>query len=126
MILSYGIWISYSIWSQTNQSIINQVESLYNRALKMLDRKQIRYHQILSKYKILSFAHFVFFHYVKFVFKMFKWSYVMFLRDCSGAVDPLERLLVEAVVIHCKTSFVQTVLSVKGVQFGNLLPDYLK
>ncbi len=49
-----------------------------------------------------------------------------FLRDCSGAVDPLERLLVETVVIHCKTSFTQTVLSVKVVQFGNLLPDYLK
>ncbi len=63
----YGL----AIWSQTNQCIINQVECLYNRALKILDRKQIRYHrcQMLSKYKILSFAHFVFFHYVKFVFK---------------------------------------------------------
>ncbi len=70
MILSHIVY-GLSIWSQTNQCITNQVECLYNRALKVLDRKQIRYHhcQILSKYKILSFAHFVFFHYVKLVFK---------------------------------------------------------
>ncbi len=29
-------------------------------------------------------------------------------------------------VIHCKTSFAQTALSVKGVKSFNLLPDYLK
>ncbi len=64
---TFLLWYGLSIWSQTNQCIINQVECLYNRALKVLDRKQIRYHhcQILSKYKILSFAHFVFFYYVK-------------------------------------------------------------
>ncbi len=29
-------------------------------------------------------------------------------------------------VLFCKTSFAQTVLSVRGVQFWNSLPDYLK
>ncbi len=59
-------FLSVPVPIEFNYIITNQVECLYNRALKVLDRKQIRYHrcQILSKYKILSFAHFVFFHYV--------------------------------------------------------------
>ncbi len=38
MILSHMVY-GLSIWSQTNQCIINQVECLYNRALKVLESK---------------------------------------------------------------------------------------
>ncbi len=125
----YGL----SIWSQTNQCIINQVECLYNRALKVLDRKQITYHhcQILSKYKILSFAHFVFFHYVKLVFKCLNGLAPMPLCKFIVRLQGSSRSTRAASsgncrVIHCKTSFAQTALSVKGVNFFNSLPDYLK
>ncbi len=73
--MAYGL----SIWSQTINCIINQVECLYNTALTVLDRKQIRCHycQILSK--LLTF------HYVKLCVEMFKWDlllcpYVFFVR----------------------------------------------
>ncbi len=70
MILSH---ISYGLttWSQAHQSSVKTIECLYNRAWKVLDKKRIRYHhcQILSKYKILSFANLISLHFVKLVFK---------------------------------------------------------
>ncbi len=103
--MAYGL----SIWSQTNQCIINQVECLYNTALKVLDRKQIRSHhcQILSK-----FAHFSL---CKVCVEMFKWtcSYALmyFLWDYMEAVDPLERLLVETVELYIVKHYLLRLLS---------------
>ncbi len=70
MILSH---ISYGLttWSQVHQSSVKTIESLYNRAWKVLDKKIIRFHhcQILSQYKILSFSNFTSLHFIKLVFK---------------------------------------------------------
>ncbi len=116
MILSHMVY-GLSVWSQTNQCIINQAECLYNRALKVLDRKQKRYHHLM----ILSFAHFVFFHYVKLVFKCLNGLAPMplcqfFVRLQGSSRSTRAASSGNCSVIHCKTSFAQTVLSVKGVK----------
>lgn len=55
--------ISYCItsWSLTGISILKPIERLYNRALKILDKKAFSYHhcKILTKYKLLSFENFI-------------------------------------------------------------------
>ena len=69
--ISYGI----TTWSQAHQSSMKSIECLSNRALKVLD-KRIRYHhcQILSKYKILSFANFISLHLVKLAYKCINYT----------------------------------------------------
>ena len=91
MILSH-LSCGLTTWSQANQSVIKSIECLYNQALKILDKKQIRYHHCcnLMKYNILSFAYFIDFHYVKLVFKCLNGlapqplcKYIKRLQSCS-------------------------------------------
>lgn len=123
--MSYGL----PIWCQTNQSVINQIECLYNRALKILDGQQIRYHhcQIFSKYKILSFAHFVFLQYVKFVFKCLNGLAPQPLCNFFERLQRVQQIHQSGCkIVFCKTSFAQPALSVKCVKLWNSLPNCLK
>jgi len=131
MVLSH---ISYGIttWSQAHQSSVETIECLYNRALKVLDKKRIRYHHchIQSKYKILSFVNFISLHLIKLIFKC--------LNDAASL--PLCKIItrqqstrltrsafkVNCNIPFCRTSFAQTAVSVKGAKLWNSLPDYLK
>jgi len=125
MILSH---ISYGIttWSQAHQSSVKTIECLYNRALKVLDKKRIRYHHchIQSKYNFISL------HLVKLIFKC--------LNDAAPL--PLCKIItrqqstrltrstfkVNCNIPFCRTSFAQTAVSVKGAKLWNSLPDHLK
>jgi len=53
-------------WSQTSQTTLKPVQRLYNRALKILDEKPIRFHHcyILSKHKIFNFVNFINFRHI--------------------------------------------------------------
>ena len=102
-------------------------------ALKILDKKQIRYHhcRILSKYKMLSFANFIDFHYVKLMFKCLNGlaplpfcKYIMTLQSCNRSTRAASSG--NCKVPFCKTSFAQTAFSVKGAKSWNALPDHLK
>ncbi len=80
-----------------------------------------------SKYKILSFAHFVFFHYIKLVFKCLNGLGPMPLCNFFERLQGSSRSTrVASLASSGNCRVIQTVLSVKGVTFWNSLPDYLK
>lgn len=74
------------VWSQTSlKTLESGFESLYNRALEVLQQKPIRFLQciILANYSILDFANLIHFNLLKLIFKRlgdlctstFKWLY---------------------------------------------------
>ncbi len=130
MILSH---ISYGLttWSQAHQSLVKTIECLYIRAWKVLDKKRIRHHhcQILSKYKMLSFAKFISLHCVKLVFKCLNNAAPIPLckiitRQQSGTRS-ITRSVLKGICSFPfrRTSFAQTI---KGAKLWNSLPDHLK
>ncbi len=133
MILSH---ISYGLttWSQAHQSLVKTIECLYNRAWKVLDKKRIRLHhcQILSKYKVLSFANFISLHCVKLVFKCLNNAAPIPLckiitRQQSGTRSITRSALKgNCSIPFRRTSFAQTAFSIKGAKLWNSLSDHLK
>ena len=131
MILSH-ISFGLTTWSQAHQSSLKAIECLYNRTLKVLDKKRIRYHhcQILTKHKILSFANFISLHFVKLVFKCLNNTAPVPL--CKTIKQQSSRSTTRAAskgncsIPFRRTSFAQTAFSVKGAKLWNSLPDNLK
>ena len=60
-----------STWSYTSGTALKPIESLYNRSLKVFDKKKRSYHHcnILSKYALLSFDNLVFYKSACLIFK---------------------------------------------------------
>ena len=60
-----------TVWSQASQTTIKPITSLYKQALKIMDKKQMRWHHciILRKYNMLSFDSFIKFSSIKLIFK---------------------------------------------------------
>ncbi len=67
------IFFSYciTVWSQTSDSLIRKIEMLYNRALKLMDKKTNQWHHchILKKWHMLNFTNLKNVSYVKLICK---------------------------------------------------------
>ena len=102
--------------------------------MKVPDKKRIRYNhcQILSKYTILSFVHCFSILFVKLVFKCLNNTAPQTLCKTINWLQTGARSTTCATlkgncsIPFCKTSFAQTVFSVKGAQLWNSVPDHLK
>ena len=62
---------SVTVWSQAFQSTVKPIASLYKQALKIMDQNQNKWHHciILKKHKLLSYASFIKFSFIKLFFK---------------------------------------------------------
>lgn len=120
-----------TVWTQTNLTTLKPLERLYNRAYNILDKKSIRFYHclILAKLKVLNFINFCNLNYVKLVFKCLNG---LAPEPLSGFVTRLSMRATRATshgdcrVPFCKTSFAQTVFSVKGANLWNSLPAHIK
>lgn len=126
--------ISYcmTVWGQAAPSATKHIGSLYNRAIKIMDKKPIRYHHcyILEKYKILSFESFSNLCFLKLIFKCIN----------NLAPEPLSKFIEiqnnqrvtrtstnhNCTIPYCRTSFAQTAFSVKSCRLWNALPSDIK
>lgn len=70
MILSH---ISYCaiVWGQATKSVLKPLVSLHKQTLKVFDQKPMKWHhcQIIQKYNMITFDHFINFSFVKAIFK---------------------------------------------------------
>lgn len=131
MIMSH---LSYctTVWSQTSQTTLKPIERLYNCALKILDKKPIRFHHcyILSKHKILNFVNFVNFRHIKLFFKCLTGLAPEPLCKFVNRLDTSRSTRAatggDCKVPFCKTYFAQNVFSVKGANLWNCLPTNIK
>lgn len=119
-------------WSHTGATILKPIESLFKKALKVLDKKPFSYHHcnILHKYNLLSFDN----------FKTFKTACLMYKALHGLAPPPLEEYIKQRTtststsrvtratargdceVPRRRTTFGQNVLSVRGSVLWNSLP----
>lgn len=127
--------INYCIcsWSQANKTTIKPLQIIYNRAVKILDKKPIRSHHCLSldKLKIMSFENLV------------RCAQLKLIHKCLHQLAP--QVLSQSVVLlttggsrtrgaqsgNCqvprrKTTFGQSAFSVQGTKAWNSLPTELK
>ena len=126
--------ISYciTVWSQASQSTIKPIASLYKQALKIMDKKQMKWHHciILRKYNMLSFDSFIQFSFIKLIFKCVNDVAPAVLcpqvketgdnRPTRGSVNGNHRVAMRS------ASFGQSSYSVKGIHLWNALPTEIK
>uniref|UniRef100_A0A3P9IXE9 Reverse transcriptase domain-containing protein n=1 Tax=Oryzias latipes TaxID=8090 RepID=A0A3P9IXE9_ORYLA len=120
-------------WSQTNESTLKPLKSLFKRTLKVLDKKPLRYHycDILTKYGIMDFES----------YKMCMDACLIFKVLNGLAPPPLLDFLSKKInvgigtraltrgdcnVQRRRTKFSQTVVSIRGTQLWNTLPQHIR
>ncbi len=121
-----------TVWSQTCVTVIKPISSLYNQALKIMDKKPMRWHHchILKQYNMLSFDDCLKFSTVKMVFKCLQNLAPDVLcklvsRQSSGRITR-GTTSGNCKVERRKTSFGQSTFSIKGSQMWNTLPTEIK
>lgn len=128
--------LSYCItaWSQTSVSTLKPVISLYKQAIKIFDKKPMRWHHcdIIQKHKLFTFENFVNFSILKLTFKCLNncvsplFSGLMERR--RGSFRPSTRASVsgDCVLPKFRTSFGQSSFSFRGATLWNSLPTGFK
>lgn len=123
-----------SCWSQTSETAIKPLKSLYNQAIKVLDKKPLRYHHclILGKYSMLNFKNIIVYANVRLVFKILNNiappPLKTFVQLCSEQMTRSSR---STSCNDCRlpkrgSAFAQTAFSFKGIKEWNKLPQSLK
>ena len=128
MILSH-VNYCFSNWSFTGATILSPIKQLYNRSLKVLDKKPQSYHHcsILKKYNFFSFDNFKLFKDVCVIYKVLHGLYPPPLEEFISR-QPVRSIGTRAAIRgDCevqfrRTTFAQNVLSVKGCLEWNKLP----
>lgn len=126
--------ISYCMtaWSQAAPSATKCIGSFYNQAIKIMDKKTIRYHHcnILKKYNLLCFESFTKLYSLKLVFKCMNnlapeplSTFVQ--RQTSNRVTR-STFSNNCTIPHRRTSFGQSAFSFKNGKLWNSLPTELK
>lgn len=118
-------------WSFTGATTLKTAESLYNKALKIFDKKSSTYHtcKILRKYDLLSFGHLVNFKRACLVYKTLHDLAPPPLKEFIKRTNTqpstrVTRAVVrgDCVVSYRRTTFGQSALSVMGGRLWNGLP----
>ena len=132
MIFSY-LGYCATVWSQAGLTVIRPLEMIYNRAVKILDRKPIRFHHchVIKKLNILSFDNFTKFANLKLIHKCIHNQAPRVLGDMVEPLGLSGSSTRGAAAGNCKvplrrSSLGQTAFSVQGVKLWNALPTYLK
>ena len=122
-----------TVWGQANHSAISGLISLHKQALKVLDRKPMRWQhcKILEKYNLLSFENFLNFSFLKFVFKCMMGLAPdivsgLVQRNQSRGMTTRGAANGDCRTVLCKSAFGQSAFTVKGPQIWNTLPAQLK
>ncbi len=132
MVLSH-IEYGFTNWSFTTKTTLNRVESLYKRAIKILDKKTVSHHNcpILQKYGLLSFNNFTTFKYACATYKILKGlappplsAYIKQKENNNHTTRATARG--DCIVPLRRTSCGQTVLSVAGSRIWNNLPIIIR
>lgn len=127
--------IEYCItsWSLAAGTTLKPIESLFKKAIKVLDRKPNSFHHctVLDKYGLLSFDNFIYFKIVCLIYKVLHGLAPPPLKDFikSKTVTGMGTRATargDCEVSHRRTTFGQTVLSVKGTHYWNRLPLKLR
>lgn len=123
-------------WSLTCASTLKPLEALYKRALKVFDRKPQFHHycNILEKHKFLSFSNFISFKNACTIYKVFNGLAPPPLNDhikqrpVCGPMTITTRASDrgDCLIPFRRTTFGQTVLSVKGSKFWNTIPTTIR
>ena len=120
-------------WSQAASTITKPLRMIYNRAIKILDRKPIRSHHchVLQKLNMLSFDNFINLANLKLIHKCLHNQAPQVLSDLVVPLSALGSVTRGASsgnckVRLCKSSFGQTAFSVRAINMWNSLPVELK
>ncbi len=132
--ISSHITYCLSCWSQANETTLKPLRSVYNQALKVLDRKAPHYHHcnILSKYKILSFDSLIRYTNLRTVFKIINNiappSMKKIIKLYSEQTSRTSRSTAHrnCAVPKRFSAFAQTAFSFKTIKQWNQLPERLK
>ena len=126
--------ISYCMtaWAQAAPTTTKCIGSVYNRAIKIMDKKPIRYHHctIIKKYNLMNFESFSNFCFLKLIHKCINH---LAPEPLSSFVERLSSTRVtrsstnhDCKIRYCRTSFGQTTFSVKCSKLWNSLPSDIK
>ena len=128
--------LSYCItsWSQASPSKLKPIFSIYKQAIKIMDKKPMRWHHcdVLRKHKLLGFESFIDFNYITLVYKCLNnhvspsFSKLVSRRQSPHRANTRATVRGDCLVPKCKTSFGQSAFSVKGQNLWNALPTDLK
>ena len=127
--------ISYCItsWSQTGETTLAPLQTLYKQTLKVLDKKRLRYHHcnIIQRHNLTTFGSFVFLADVCFVYKIMHdlpapplIEFVSLRSDNGRRTRTSNRG--ECVVQHRSTEFGMSVFSVRATKSWNSVPSEIR
>ena len=133
VILPYILYC-VSSWSQADKTTLNPIRSLYNQALKVMDRKPRRYHHchILEKHKLLSLDNLIIYSNIRLVHKIIHGAapppLKAFVQLRSDAMSRTSRSTSRGDCdIPKRTSdFSKSAFSSKAIPKWNDLPDHIK
>uniref|UniRef100_A0A146QFL4 Reverse transcriptase-like protein n=1 Tax=Fundulus heteroclitus TaxID=8078 RepID=A0A146QFL4_FUNHE len=125
--------IDYCIttYSLTGGTTLKPIEILFKKSLKIFDQKPLSFHQcnILEKYNMLKFENFIHFKNSSLIYKVLNG---LAPPPLSTYIRPGRRICTRASsrgdleIPHRRTTFGQTVLSVRGGHFWNSLPTNIR
>ena len=128
--------LSYCIttWSQAYPTTIKPITALYNRSMKIMDKKPVRWHhcQILEKHHMFNFDSFIDFSNLKLLFKCIHGHAPSLLSDSITRHQLTNKLNTRATENgdlrepFRYTTFGKSTFSVKGVTLWNTLPTEIK
>lgn len=121
-------------WSQAKETTLKPLRSVYNQALKALDKKTLSYHHcnILRKYKLLSFDNIILYNNLRTIFKIINNiappPLKSFVRLCSEQNTRATRSTTnkKCVIPKRSSAFAQCAFSFCSIRQWNALPDSLK
>ena len=121
-----------TVWAQGSPSTIKSLSSLYNKTLKVMDKKPIRWHHchILKKYNLLSFESFMQFSFLKLVFKCINnlapEPLSKFIQRQNSSRVTRSKVNGNCSIQKCKSTFGQSAFSFRGSKLWNSLPTEIK
>ena len=128
--------LSYCItsWSQASPTTLKPIFSIYKQAIKIMDRKPMRWHhcRTVKKHNLFTFENFMDFSVLKLFFKCLNnqvstlFSELATRRQSSHRAATRSSTSGDCLVPRHKTSLRQSALSVKGAKLWNSLPIHLK
>ena len=132
MIFSH-ITYCFTTWSQTNQTTLKPIESLYKQTLKTLDQKPNRYHHchIVQKYNLFNFDSFKHFADACLIFKVLNGlappPLKQFIKQSeSGGRTTRATTRGDCEVPFRQSVFGETVFSVRASHHWNSLPTEVR
>ena len=132
MILSH-ITYCFTTWSQSNQTTLKPIESLYKQTLKAFDQKPNRYHHchIVQKHNLFNFNSFKHFTDACLIFKILNGLAPPPLEQFIGQRDSGDRATRATTRGDCEiptryTLFGKTVFSVRASHHWNSLPTEVR